>query len=73
MTTHLDRYTWQQARNTIAATAARHYTPAEIAERLRMLDPAMTIKPGASKKSLAHSLAWALLPAYRTEATPCDP
>jgi hypothetical protein len=38
-----------------------------------MLDPAMTIKPGASKKSLAHSLAWALLPAYRTEATPCDP
>jgi hypothetical protein len=72
MTNKPERYTWQQARNVIAATAARHYSTAEIAERLRMLKPAMTIKPGASKKSLAHQLAWALLPAYAAgEATPC--
>jgi IS30 family transposase len=73
MTNKPDTFTLQQARNTIAAAAARHYSPAEIAERLQLLHPTIEIKTGASKKSLAHSLAWALLPAYRTEATPCDP
>jgi IS30 family transposase len=73
MTSKSERYTWQQARNVIAATAARHYSTAEIAERLQLLHPTIEIKTGASKKSLSHKLAWALLPAYRMEATPCDP
>jgi hypothetical protein len=68
-----DTFTLQQARNTIAATAARHYSPQALIERLHRLNPTIEIKAGASTRSLAHQLAWALLPAYRTEAHVCDP
>lgn len=68
-----DRYTLHQARGRLVAGMLAEYEAADLAGILQRVDPSRQVPAGASRRQLAHKIAWSLLPARVDKAAEsCD-